>query len=166
MLHNLTQEGGFSVSMSYTIRILELAVIGLALLGFSWAVEAEVYRSVDAQGRTVFTDRPSPGGALTPPAATGKLDPAGGRSPTSDWAERERAFRARNLERSAAETAEKEEQARRCAQARSRDSRLAQSDGSVLYREGQGGAREFISDQERNELAERARQDIERYCRR
>ena len=153
------------MSTACLLRWLGRLICCLGLFGQVLPVAAEVYRSLDAQGRVVYTDRPPPGEQRPPASAGQKREVVRGAGQGTDWAEQERAFRARLMERSASEAKEQQVRSDRCAQARARESRLASADGISLYREGHGG-REYISDAERGELARRARQDIESNCRR
>lgn len=125
---------------------------------------AEVYRSLDANGRPVFADKPPSGLVRSEGSAevrTPGVVPAG-----SDWQEQERAFRIRAIDRAAAESREKRERDQRCDQARKREAGLAQSDGVTLFRVSPSGERVFISDQERQEMARQQRQSVEQFCRR
>ena len=135
-----------------------------ALAGMSIGAQAEIYRSVDANGRTVFTDKPSSGDARPASGAPSGASPAG--KAGTDWQEQERAFRIRNMDRSAKEQRDKSESDKLCAQARNRDARLSRADGIVLYRYDNKGERVFISDQEREQMAEQARSSISQHCRR
>ena len=143
-----------------------LALVLVAL--FASPAGAEIYRTTDANGRAVFTDRP-PVGEKGTPEPGGAARPAGSPAvPRSakDWGAEERAWRIRQNERAAAEARDQKESERRCAQARQRATGLARAEGIDLYRVDPVGERSFISDQERADIATQARADIERYCRR
>ena len=164
--HNIVFWQGLFMFMALLWRLLGRALCCWGLFGQVLPVAAEVYRSVDAQGRVVYTDRPPPGEQRPPVSSAQKSEAAREGRQGTDWAEQERGFRARSMDRSASEAKEQAARSDRCARARTRESRLASADGISLYREGQGGAREYISDAERGELARRTRQDIESNCRR
>ena len=151
--------------------IKRLAVLVAALL-FMPSAQAQVYRSVDANGKTVFSDKPPPD-SMRPatPANAGKL-PAGAASAAPEsgknvnWQDKEREFRVRQIDKNASEQREQQEREKRCEQARRREASLSNSDGIMLYRTDPGGARSFIDDNERSRLAQDARQAVEINCRR
>ena len=151
--------------------INRLAVLVAALL-FMPSAQAQVYRSVDANGKTVFSDKPPPD-SMRPatPANAGKL-PAGAASAAPEsgknvnWQDKEREFRVRQIDKNASEQRERQEREKRCEQARRREASLSNSDGIMLYRTDPGGARSFIDDNERSRLAQDARQAVEINCRR
>ena len=151
--------------------INRLAVLVAALL-FMPSAQAQVYRSVDANGKTVFSDKPPPDSVRpATPANAGKL-PAGAASAAPEsgknvnWQDKEREFRVRQIDKNASEQREQQEREKRCEQARRRDASLSNADGIVLYRTDPSGARSFIDDNERSRLAQDARQAVEINCRR
>ena len=154
--------------------INRFAVLVAALL-FMPSAQAQVYRSVDANGKTVFSDKPPPDSvrpAMPGNAGNAGKTPAGATSSTSEsgknvnWQDKEREFRVRQIDKSASEQREQQEREKRCEQARRRDASLSNADGIVLYRTDPGGARSFIDDSERSRLVQEARQAVEINCRR
>ena len=151
--------------------INRLAVLVAALL-FMPSAQAQVYRSVDANGKAVFSDKPPPDSVRpATPANSGKSQ-AGTTSPAPDsgknvnWQDKEREFRVRQIDKNASEQREQQEREKRCEQARRRDASLSNADGIVLYRTDPSGARSFIDDSERSRLAQETRQAVEINCRR
>ena len=163
---NGKREPGRSLS---AIRRLALFMAAVLLMP---SAQAQVYRSVDANGKTVFSDKPPPD-SMRPatPANAGKL-PAGAASAAPEsgknvnWQDKEREFRVRQIDKNASEQRERQEREKRCEQARRREASLSNSDGIMLYRTDPGGARSFIDDNERSRLAQDARQAVEINCRR
>ena len=154
---------------SSAIRRLALFMAAVLLMP---SAQAQVYRSVDANGKTVFSDKPPPDSVRpATPANAGKL-PAGAASAAPEsgknvnWQDKEREFRVRQIDKNASEQRERQEREKRCEQARRREASLSNSDGIMLYRTDPGGARSFIDDNERSRLAQDARQAVEINCRR
>ena len=163
---NGKREPGRSLS---AIRRLALFMAAVLLMP---SAQAQVYRSVDANGKTVFSDKPPPDSVRpATPANAGKL-PAGAASAAPEsgknvnWQDKEREFRVRQIDKNASEQRERQEREKRCEQARRREASLSNSDGIMLYRTDPGGARSFIDDNERSRLAQDARQAVEINCRR
>ena len=151
--------------------INRLAVLVAALL-FMPSAQAQVYRSVDANGKTVFSDKPPPDSVRPATPANSGKSPVGTTSPAPDsgknvnWQDKEREFRVRQIDKNASEQREQQEREKRCEQARRRDASLSNADGIVLYRTDPSGARSFIDDSERSRLAQEAKQAVEINCRR
>lgn len=163
-LHNIVAHGEvMNMSRACLLRLLGRMLCYLGLFGQMLPVAAEVlpfggcsgagrlYRSPFAeqrlQHRLVRRARRCAG------AGKGRIGPS------------RNVLFVQSMGRSASEAKEQQVRSDRCARARARESRLASANG-CLYREGRGGAREYISDAERGELARLTRQDIESNCRR
>ena len=156
---------------------------GLALLSclVLWAASspAQMYKWVDERGVTHYSEKPPPGrkaqqiqsapaAPATPPApaSTQSTNPA----PT--WSEQERDFRRRAIEREqAAEKKQKKEDEERyraamrrelCLDARSTVAALSES--RPVYWINQRGEREYLEDSARPAAMQRAKQNVETYC--
>lgn len=127
------------------------------------AWSAEVYRSVDAQGNVVYSDRPEGTDAESlfiatrqptpPPPAT----PAAAPEPTGEAEDEPRRERREP-------TAEEREadRSRNCAIARERVESYSMA--RRLYREAPDGGREYLSDQEITEARAQATADVQEWC--
>ena len=83
-----------------------LAIVMCGLLAGGALAQSDVYRSRDASGRAVFSDRPAPGESrpVTAPSTPPPASSPGGRG--TDWQAAEQSFRQRSAAR--AETAQRE----------------------------------------------------------
>ena len=143
-----------------------LAIVMCGLLAGGALAQSDVYRSRDASGRAVFSDRPAPGESrpVTAPSPPPPASSPGGRG--TDWQAAEQSFRQRSAARAETEQREAKERQQKCEQAKARAQRLKHAEGVPTYYRDKSGAPVFISDQERAGLVERTSQDVERNCRR
>jgi hypothetical protein len=144
----------------------------LALLATA-AYGGQVYRSTDANGNVVFSDRPTdksepvnvavtpagrPGNPITSPdakAAAGKAQ--------SDNAQANAAGGQKKDKEKVQTPAEKEaERAKNCAAARERQTRYDQS--HRLYKPGANGEREYLNSAEIDEARAKAAADVATWC--
>jgi hypothetical protein len=130
-----------------------VTLAGAALLALFWAgaASAQMYKCIDAHGVTHYADKPTPGCANSAvdirasPPLSGRLAP-----PAEGAAEQEAGFRRRQVERSEAERAEREQRAAlesRCAGLRQQRAMLAS--GTRLVQANAQGERVFMEDAER-----------------
>jgi len=138
-----------------------LAWLALTLLAVP-LLAAEVYRSVDAQGRVVYSDRPGPDAELvhvatappsTPPPQTRSASPPA--EPGADDLQGEV-----REERSPQELAAERE--RNCEVAQERATRYHRS--QRLYRALPNGEREYLSDAELDAARAKADADVAAWC--
>lgn len=134
------------------------------------AYGGQVYRSTDANGNVVFTDRPTensepvnvtvpaagrPGNPITSPdakAAAAKAQPGNSTANAGD-----------QKKEKAPTPAEKEaERAKNCATARERQTRYDQS--HRLYKAGPNGEREYLNSAEIDEARAKAAADVATWC--
>jgi uncharacterized protein DUF4124 len=143
-----------------------LLVVAFALSASSAAAQT-MYKCVDARGVTRYTDRPQPGckGAEVKiegqPPISGKLSP-----PTEDFKRDEQGFQRRRIAEERGREAEqkaREEQNRRCATLQA-DLRRLES-GLRLVRPDAKGGYDYVEDQERDQRAERLREELAQKCR-
>ncbi|HET7197516.1 MAG TPA: DUF4124 domain-containing protein [Burkholderiales bacterium] len=124
-----------------------------ALLALFWTggACAQMYKCVDAHGVTHYADKPTPGctnaavDIRASPPISGRLAP-----PTSDPAQEEADFRRRQLERSQAEQAERDQRAaleRRCAGLRRQQATLGS--GRRIAQINAQGEQVFMDDEVR-----------------
>jgi len=131
----------------------------------SWSAQAQIYKSVDARGRTLYSDAPPP----SAPASTVKMiaPPVAIQAP-ADWEARaydsprrmpmpEAVPRTNEYAASAAAS-------RACTAARAKLRELERIEGRRAYRIDAQGERVFISDEERGMADRDARQAIATYC--
>ena len=149
------------IAQELALRGVFFLMIVCGLLAFP--VQAEIYKWVGPDGKMVFSDAP-------PPAGKGKADvvktdasPVAGRKDT-DWMEKEREFRIRNIDKAGKECAVRQERDKACAQAKLKGERLKRAEGVMLYRTDKEGERVFIGDDEREAIAKKVQQDITENC--
>ena len=137
------------------------------------AYGGQVYRSTDANGNVVFTDRPSeksepvnvavaragrPGNPITAPdakAAAGKAQPGNAQANAAGDQKKDK--------EKVQSPAEKEaERAKNCATARERQTRYEQA--HRLYKEGPNGEREYLNANEIDDARAKAVADVATWC--
>jgi hypothetical protein len=124
-----------------------------------------VYRSVDADGNVVYSDRPPSDArqsvkvtvAVTTPTSRTPLA-----RPTPPAAPAEAGEPDEAVSRAAEEAQRAEDRERNCALARERNTRYENS--RRLYRELPDGEREYLDDAEIDAAKARARADVEQWC--
>ena len=135
------------------------------------AYGGQVYRSTDANGNVIFTDRPTensepvnitvpaagrPGNPITPPdakAVAGKAQPGSAQASATGDQKKEKVQT----------PAEKEaERAKNCAAARERQTRYDTS--HRLYKAGPNGDREYLNSAEIDEARAKAAADVATWC--
>lgn len=145
---------------------LLIAVLGLSVGADGWP--GEIYRWVDDAGATHYGDRPGTASARlldidTVPEPTAAAPSDGDRMRKTQrlldaWAE-ERSRRQSQRER---EKAEQAELALKCEKARKYQKDINRA--GLLYRENDAGERTYLSDEERDQQLERAREMVGHYC--
>lgn len=142
-----------------------LAVAGLALLVTSGAVQSEIYKCSDAQGRIRYGDTPCAGKSviIMPNDAPVVSEDAVGRM---DRTQRLlRAYEAEHDEERRAEAEQKDEQEQRnrnCVRAQAHESGLTRA--SRVYRTDEAGQRFDLSTEERAATEAQARAEVARWC--
>jgi hypothetical protein len=148
----------------------------LALLGTA-AASADVYRSTDAHGTVVYSDRPTdrsepvivtpsrpgrPGNPITAPKAAtdnSQASATNGQQPNAPGAQAQ----AGQKEKGDLTPAEKEaERAKNCQTARERKTKYDQS--HRLFKTGPNGDREYLSDAEIDQARAQAAADVQTWC--
>jgi hypothetical protein len=133
---------------------------GLACLAFS--AHAEIYKWTDANGKVQYSDAPPGSGKAS--ANVVKTAPPAASPKDASWEEKERQFRARKALQGATAPSEEDSQRasqRVCAAARAR---LANFNGSAVYRLNKNGERVYVEDSERAALEKEARDAIAQHC--
>jgi hypothetical protein len=147
----------------------------LALLGTA-AASADVYRSTDAHGTVVYSDRPTdksepvfvtaskpgrPGNPIAPPKTAQANAQNGQNAQTSSSGDQ--AQGAQKTEKGDLTPAEKEaEKAKNCQTARERKVKYDQS--HRLFKTGPNGDREYLSDAEIDQAKAQAAADVQTWC--
>lgn len=152
------------------------ACLTLAALALSLPAEAQLYKWVDAHGRTQYSDRPPVGRPVqrmdrpTPGAPTDDA-PAAGASPggaTPTTAEQEQAFRKRRMEQEEAAQkqakADAEKQAKDAQCQRTRNYLKSLEGGRRVVRTNDKGEDEYLDDVQRRSEIERTREDLSTHC--
>lgn len=135
-------------------------LLGLALPGLAWG---DVYKWVDSHGEVHYSDSPLPDAKklnLPPPPAADHAGPS--------LADKERAFRQRQVDR---EEAKKKQQEKQAEAKRERDNCRAARDnlrtlqqGGRIYRYNDKGERVYLDDQARQKAIGEAQQNIRSWC--
>ncbi len=138
-----------------------IAIVTLSLLAVP-ALAADVYRSVDAQGNVVYTDRPITDGSVR--VAVRTTTPAPAAQPAS---EQTSAKPAADLpDQATIEAAERaqlaEDRAANCEIAKERNERYSTS--RRLYRVGADGERVYLNDEQLTEARNEAEAEVSRWC--
>ena len=152
-----------------------LALLSCLML---WAASspAQMYKWVDERGVTHYSEKPPPGRksqqiqpAPASPAAPATSQPG---NPAQTWSDQERDFRRRAIERdqAAEKKRKKEDEERyraemrreRCLEAQRAVSALGES--RPVYSINQKGEREYVDDDARPAAMQRAKQNVETYC--
>lgn len=139
-------------------RVLQLAL----LLAAAPVAAADVYKSVDANGTVVYSDRPVQGAErvqVDAPYVGGGPEPRQGLA-ASEPEPAEDAEQAAGSEPTAAERAE--QRAQNCEIARERQERYATS--HRLYRTTDSGERDYLSSAEIDEARAQAAADVDEWC--
>jgi hypothetical protein len=146
-----------------------------------WAASspAQMYKWVDERGVTHYSEKPPPGrkaqqiqsipAAPVSPGAPAASQPA---RPASTWSDQERDFRRRAIERDQAAQKKQEKEAEeryRAAMRRelcldAQHAVAALNESRPVYSLNQKGEREYIEDSARPAALQRARQNVETYC--
>ncbi|MGD8810372.1 MAG: DUF4124 domain-containing protein [Gammaproteobacteria bacterium] len=138
-----------------------IAIVTLSLLAVP-ALAADVYRSVDAQGNVVYTDRPTTEGSIR--VAVRTSTPARAAQSTSEQTSPEPA--ADLPDQATIEAAERaqlaEDRAANCEIAKERNERYSTS--RRLYRVGADGERVYLNDEQLTEARNEAEAEVSRWC--
>jgi hypothetical protein len=139
-----------------------VAIVTLSLLAVS-APAAEVYRSIDAQGNVVYSDRPA--SEESTKVALRTSAPAA-RTPSTSQAARAGEPAADVPDQATIEAAERaqlaEDRAANCKIATERNVRYSTS--RRLYKEGDDGERVYLNDAELTEARNDAQAEVARWC--
>jgi hypothetical protein len=142
-----------------------LAALVLALV--ATGAVAEVYKWVDEQGKVHYGDR-RPGADSDPSLIELPAAPSRDADHDERSLRRQRLLDAFEVERDERRRAEAEsaaarqERNRKCAQVRSELAKLERA--NIVYTRDEGGARIYMSDEERDEVAARGRAWIDKHC--
>ncbi len=149
--------------MNFFLRTFFLGSVAAMIAA---TASADVYRSVDKDGRVTYSDQPSPSGDAKPLA----VKPSGGSSaaPVKSYVEQEKDFRKRQLEskEAGAKQAKADEEAKirkdNCAAARSQLATMQA--GGRVYTVNANGEREFLDEEGLRAGAARAQQEVDKWC--
>lgn len=133
-------------------------IVLLALLG---TAQAQVYKWVDAQGRTQYSDAPPNNPAIRPTVIA--TPPAENPAKTVDWSEKEREFRQRQAAQQ--QPVANPEKDKACNDARKAVAYWKSVEGIRASRYTADGARVYYSDEEREKLKADADKAVATHCR-
>jgi hypothetical protein len=171
----MLDHSGNAITEGALMRRTTLALV-LALLPI--LAQAQLYKWVDENGRTQYSDRPPPAGIKAELVTKGKVSPAPQAAPVgapgaakggaANPAARELEFRKRQISAEEAQKDEekkaKEQQAKQenCDIARARLKSL--EDGGRILKYDKAGERQYLSDEEIEKEKGPARQRVEQSC--
>jgi len=147
------------------MKSIILLAIAIAL---SPAATAQLYKYVDKDGRTVYSDQPPPNAASkqvnvqTGPAAAPAAGNAKSAVERDKDLEKSRKEAREKQEKQAKATQKDQEAEQRCTQARS--AYQAYAEGGRLYKYTDKGERVFMDDAEIESARERSRKDMDEAC--
>jgi hypothetical protein len=146
-------------------RTLAPVLLCLAAL----AAHGQVYKWVDEQGRTHYSETPPPDKKDAKKVDTGP-SAAPAAVPREDWKQKEMDFKRRNLEKQQAEDAagrkqayEENQRRNRCLSAQ-RDLRILEMEAPI-YHINEKGERVYLEDKNRPAEMARARREVDTHCR-
>lgn len=145
-------------------------ILGIALISLVSLAHAQVYKWVDANGKTQFSDQPQPGSKsqvvkISPSSGAGQPSAA---PKTESLAEKEAALKQRRIDKADAEAKEEEkakraaEVARYCSELKGQLQGVKQSRRLVRYDES--GKRETLGADDRKAEIEKIEQDLQKNC--
>ena len=132
-----------------------------------------MYKWVDERGVTHYSEKPPPGrksqqiqAAQPAPATPATSQPA---NPAQTWSDQERDFRRRQIEREQAAEKKQNEERYRSAMRRelcldAQQTVAALNESRPVYWINQKGEREYLEDSARPAALQRAKQNVETYC--
>lgn len=141
-----------------------LAALVIALVT---SADAQIYRSVDANGRTVFSDAPPPTANTNVSTVKTASPPASVVQPQTDWAQKDREIRQRMQAKANAERVKEGQEnirAAECRSAQTAQKELDRIEGKHTYRRDSNGERVWIGDDERARIAGNVKQSVEKNC--
>jgi len=138
----------------------------IALIAAAMAAQADVYRTVDAEGHVEYSDRWVPGAELVRTDHPGRESSSTTSSDAQKrtTADNERISAQLSREAAAREVKKDKDAARseQCKQAKSRYQRAIES--RRLYREGANGERQYLTDEEADQERLQARIEVQDAC--
>lgn len=136
------------------------AGIAAASLVLSLPAWGQMYKCVDAQGRTTYAEKPQPG-CKGGPVDIRPIPPVGGavKPPADDLSREENAFKRRQQARERAEAKDKAERAQRCGRAKSEFLRL-DSRRRIIVDVNANGERVYLDDAARERRLSELREQL------
>ena len=146
---------------------LPLVVLLSGSLAFSMPLLAQqMYKWVDENGRTHFTQEPPPANAKSGGKIEVKTTQPDKSPPTDNWRQRDMESKAAKAQQGAAdEQARQKEEANRERNCRRAMDRVDTFQSGIVYRLNDKGERVYYEDKEREAKLAEARADMARYCR-
>ena len=145
--------------MKIFLSVLLFSVVALP-------VHAQIYKSVDPGGRTVYSDVPPPSGNSDASMVTITVPPAAPQ-PNTNWEGKDQAFRQRMIAKEneqAKEDLATAAAAKACDSARASMNELEKIYGRHAFRRDDNGERVYITDEERITIEKNAQESIAKNC--
>jgi hypothetical protein len=153
------------------MRLINILAVFAGVLGCAAAQAGDVYKYVDGQGKTMYTDKPIPGAVLVStanprPAEAAQRNYAAQQAASSQQLSASNQRIAENQTNSSAAAAVAKDlaasQSERCKKARADYEKRINS--QRLYRTGKDGEREYLNDAELAQARVDARRDMDTLC--
>ena len=145
--------------MKIVLSVLLFSVVALP-------VQAQIYKSVDPGGRTVYSDAPPPPDNSSVSIVTTTVSPAAPQQNTR-WEGKDQAFRQRIMAKEneqAKEDFATAAAAKACDSARASMNELEKIYGRHAFRRDDNGERAYITDEERITIEKNAQESIAKNC--
>ena len=149
--------------------MLRIPAVLLCAVCLSAPAAAEIYTWVDEQGNTHYSDKPEDANASVMAIQSKRTDPERIRAEAEQRLDRE-SERLRQLEKQADEDASQADDDARMAAQRTENCRIAKQQLEVrvnsrrLYRQLEGGEREWLSDAEIEQSRVDAQAEVDKWC--
>lgn len=145
-----------------------LKTVGGLLLLLALGAQAQMYKWVDAQGVTHYSQTPPPAGTQTQTVAPKSASGGGKASGSGDWQSQQTDFNKRQMDKkdqqskADAQAAKDATQRQRCAEARDHLSRMKSASG--IYQVNENGERVFMDPKASEQAIRSLEADIAKYC--
>ena len=122
----------------------------------------EIYKWVNREGRTVYSDARPDAGYFR--AEELRMPPSVAPPPSTDWSLKELEFRQRQITRAEEQRVADEKRRQDCLRARAMEAQWQRAEGSLVYRTDKSGARAYIDDPQREALRRENARAIAENC--
>lgn len=146
------------------IKLLFLLIFMMLLGAGSGAMADVVYKWTDEQGDVHFSDRPQDGSQAIDMQVSPRYPSPSQPQSSAEGEKPQEGKDAQDGGRQQVVDAEKQREVRRKNCATARETLRRNKNLGRMYRIGADGERHYLSDKERNQVLERSRSDVEKWC--